>query len=555
MAPTPVTLTALPVPVGQGDDRRGRVRCGFGPERARSDRMPLSRQRSGTTSGARYAKSDIVGMPSGWMSHGWAHAECRPGEVATATRDGSFSDGRGRCRRKGNDAEVPPLLGDDGDGSSGIGGQRPSSQWPGLEAGEPRDVGVTGGSYDGDVSEALDVRSPSQPRTVGMVWEGLVRSVQVLSATVSDLPVELRRPTVDAAVAIVEEVGFAAGWLVRQALVPAAVHVAPGSGIAGATSASDVERSGATAGIRVVQVPPEQASDVWESGAGPAVGAEGERPGAAVTDVPAVLLDELRHAVGPGPEGIGELAALATRLVEEARLRRHTAAETVRPVDVVPEPVGAEPGPAPGAGHSPGAGPSHPVGPSPGDDRGPGAGHSPGAGSGPGIGAGPAVGFGSEPAPVVGPQAGGRAGFPSPETGAADTPASSPSALALAAVADAAAESARHGRTVVGFADVVGVADPGTATRILQSRVLGALVPGDVPFMVGPGQVVFILRDADLVEADRRFRHITASRTASAPVVRLGFAVPRTGDDAAAVMARAAGAATSRWGRRAMVRG
>ncbi len=150
--------------------------------------------------------------------------------------------------------------------------------------------------------------------------------------------------------------------------------------------------------------------------------------------------------------------------------------------------------------------------------------------------------------------AGGLSGSPRSETAAAEMPVTSPSAAAFAAVAEAAAESAQHGRTVVGFADVVGVVDPGAATRILQSRVLGVLVPGDVPFMVGPGQVVFILRDADLVEADRRFRHITASRTASAPVVRLGFTVPRPGDDAADVMARAAGAATSRWGRRAMVR-
>lgn len=104
-------------------------------------------------------------------------------------------------------------------------------------------------------------------------------------------------------------------------------------------------------------------------------------------------------------------------------------------------------------------------------------------------------------------------------------------------------------RVVVGYADVVGVADPGTATRLLQTRVLAALFPGDVALMVAPGAVAFMLSDADLVEADRRFRHLVATPLAVAPSIRLGFVVPRGSEDADAVVGRARSAATRRWSR------
>lgn len=102
---------------------------------------------------------------------------------------------------------------------------------------------------------------------------------------------------------------------------------------------------------------------------------------------------------------------------------------------------------------------------------------------------------------------------------------------------------------VVGFADVVGVSDPGAATRLLQTRVLGALQPGDVAVMVGPGEVVFALIDADLAEADRRFRHLVVPPTGDGPAVRLGFVAPRAGEVPVEVVARARTAATSRWAR------
>lgn len=92
---------------------------------------------------------------------------------------------------------------------------------------------------------------------------------------------------------------------------------------------------------------------------------------------------------------------------------------------------------------------------------------------------------------------------------------------------------------VVGYADVLGVADPGIALQLLQSRVLGALVGGDVPVVSGPGQVVFVLPGADLVEADRRFRHVVVPPGATAPIIRLGLVEPRPAETAEAALGRA----------------
>ncbi len=407
----------------------------------------------------------------------------------------------------------------------------------------------------GGGSERAPVPAPPVEQALpSEVWAGLVRSVQALSATVADLPLTLRRPTVDAAVAIAEEVGLATGWLVRHALASshperggdAPVRGSPAVGappLAGTGGGPGGVQGGSAGGVRVVRVPGERSSGRDRPGpehspAPPAVPGSGPPPGSPQERVSARAgagpdpSGEVWHAAGPGPERITELAALATRLVEDARRRRGLAGgqgDAGAGMD-----QGAQPGPAPGQ--------------LPGPGRESGAG--PGWGTGRESGAGPACGAGPPPdvwrLSGVGREGGGE-GVPGTGEHASASGASGALADALAAVAAAVGPpGAVPRRVVVGFADVVGEPDPGSATRILQSRVLGALRPGDAPFLLAPGEAVFLLRDADLVDADQRFRHLRVSRRAPSPVVRLGFAVPRPGDDARELVGRATRAATGR---------
>lgn len=268
-----------------------------------------------------------------------------------------------------------------------------------------------------------------------------------------------------------------------------------------------------------------------------------------VADVPPAPRPPARAepSAAPDPEsspgragpGIDATTSLAARLVAQARLRRGVYGDPSRGVlddpDVRPPPQVVSVSVAPFS-DEPGR---------PNRRRGPGCGSTPVGASEPGLepgavsddalarshlGPGPGPGSGLGPGPGAGTGAG-------PDRRADPVEAS----LRWAVGAGRAA--------VVGFADVVGASDPGAATRLLQTRVLGALQPGDVAVMVGPGEVVFALIDADLVEVDRRFRHLVVPPTGAGPAVRLGFVAPRAGEVPVEVVARARTAATSRWAR------
>lgn len=374
----------------------------------------------------------------------------------------------------------------------------------------------------------------------------MARAVEALVAVAGAVPPDMRHQLADALVEVIDEVAALAGAIVRGTTMagrsdpagPADAGVAadaggpahaglaahaggpahPGSGagdVSGGLGSVGDEGRTAVAG-RVGAVPgssrPEGPSEGWASSPeGASEGHGGRRAGAAKgTEQPRTGGED--SGAGERLDDLRAVATLATRLLEEARMRRGMPARS----GVTAAGPGSHPQPNPTTA-----------------DR-----------IGRSAGVGPAVSAGSL---VAGQVASPDSGSPGLSESSSRPVVSGVGARQVdvgEVITTAMARTRAQGaRMVVGYADVLGVADPGIALQLLQSRVLSALVAGDVPAVIGPGQVVFVLPGADLVEADRRFRHVVVPPGATAPIIRLGLVEPRPAETAEAALGRARGIA------------